>query len=99
MDCDGAINDQEVARNDGTPNYQQSKTAVKLHVDQMMRNHNFKVGNDVLERGSVTKSQKGTKPMLRGKLESVYSGKHTDNVPKETHIVSVMTLYFWTQRL
>ena len=60
-DCDGALHDQEVARNDGTPNYQQLKTAVKLHVGQMMRNHNFKVGNDVMERGSVTKSQKGNK--------------------------------------
>ena len=32
-------------------------------------------------------------PMLRGKLgESIFGGKHTDNVQKETHVVSVMTL-------
>ena len=36
--------------------------------------------------------KKETKPALRGKWESVYSAKHTDNVPKETHVVSVMTL-------
>ena len=30
-------------------------------------------------------------PMLRGKWESVFSGKQKDNVPKETHAVSVMT--------
>ena len=66
---------------------------MKLHNDQMMRNRNFRVRNDVVERGSVTQSQKDTKPALRGKWESVFSGKHTDNVPKETHVVSVMT--FW----
>ena len=33
-----------------------------------------------------------TKPALRGKWESVFSGKHTDNVPKETRVVSVLTL-------
>ena len=30
-------------------------------------------------------------PALRGEWESVFSGRHTDNVPKETHVVSVMT--------
>ena len=53
-----ALSDQEVARNNGTPNYQQLKTAVKLQIDQMMRNRNFEARNDVVERGSVTKSQK-----------------------------------------
>ena len=28
---------------------------------------------------------------LRGKWEGVFSGRHTDNLPKETHVVSVMT--------
>ena len=40
---------------------QQLKTAVKLHIDQMMRTRNFRVRNDAVERGSVTKSQKGRK--------------------------------------
>ena len=35
--------------------------------------------------------KKERKPTLRGKWESVFSGRHTDNVPKETHAVSVMT--------
>ena len=74
--------DQETARNK-KPNYQQLKTAVKLHIK-----------NDVVERGSVTKSQKETKPMLRGKWKSVFSGRHKDNVPKEIPVVSVMTLYW-----
>ena len=29
--------------------------------------------------------------MLKGKRESVFSGNHMDNVPKETHVASVMT--------
>ena len=37
--------------------------------------------------------KKETKPTLKGKWESVFSGKHMDNVPKETHLVSVMTLW------
>ena len=34
------------------------KTSEKIHTDQMMRNRNFRVRNEVVERGSVTKSQK-----------------------------------------
>ena len=34
------------------------KTAVKLHIDQMMRTQNFRVRNEVVERGSVTKSHR-----------------------------------------
>ena len=35
--------------------------------------------------------KKETKFTLRGKCESVVSGRDKDNVPKETHVVSVMT--------
>ena len=45
-----ALYDQEVARNNWNPNYQQLKTAVKLHIDQMTRTRNFRVRNDVVER-------------------------------------------------
>ena len=62
-----ALYDQEVARNNGTPNYQQVKTAVKLHIDQMMRNRNFKARNDV-ERGSVTKNPKRNKACVEKKV-------------------------------
>ena len=53
-----ALYDQETARNNGQPNYQQLKTAVKLHTDQMMRTRNFRVRSDFVEQRSVTKSQK-----------------------------------------
>ena len=34
--------------------------------------------------------KKERKPTLRGKWDSVFSGRHMDNVPNETHVVSVM---------
>ena len=52
-----ALYDQETARSQ-EPNFQQLKTAVKLHTDQMMRSRNFRVRNDVVERGSVEKRKK-----------------------------------------
>ena len=87
-----ALYDQETARNKGEPNYQQLKTSVKLHFDQMMRTRNLRVRNNVVERGSVTKCQRERKPTSRGKWASAFSGRHMDNVPKETHVVSVMTM-------
>ena len=72
-----ALYDQEVARNNGTPNYQRSKTAVKLHNDQMVRNRNFRVRNDVVERESVTKSQKGIEAYVEEKSGRVFSVEGT----------------------
>ena len=62
------LHDQAVVRNKGEPNYQQLKTSVKLHIDQMMRNRNFGARNDVVERGSVTKSQKGNKAYVERRV-------------------------------
>ena len=53
--------------------------------------------SDVAERRSVTKNLKGQKPTLKGKRKSVFSGRHMDNVPEETHVVSVMTHKPWKQ--
>ena len=72
--------------------FQLLKTAVKLHVDQMMRTRNFRVGNDVVERGSVTMSQTGKKANVEKESEKgVFSARHMDNVPKVTHAVSVIS--------
>ena len=35
--------------------------------------------------------KKETRPTLRAKWEGVFNRRHMDNVPKETHVVSVMT--------
>ena len=56
-----ALYDQETARNKGKPNCSQLKTAVKLHIDQMLRTRNFRVRNEVVERRSESKSQNGRK--------------------------------------
>ena len=70
-----ALCDQGVARNNGTPNYEQLKTAVKLHTDQMMRNRNFRTRNDVVERGSVTKSEEGKKAFVERKVGECFQWK------------------------
>ena len=62
-----ALYDQETARNE-KPNYQQLKTTEKLHIDKMMRTRNFRIQSDVVERGSVTKSQKGKKAHVESKV-------------------------------
>ena len=69
-----ALYDQETVRNNGQTNYLRLKTAVKLHIDQMIT-RNFKVRNDVVERGSVTKSRKVKKAHAERKVESVFQWK------------------------
>ena len=78
-----ALYDQDVARNNGTPNYQQLKTAVKLHYDQMMRTRNFRAGSDVVERGSVTKTQRGNKAHVERKVGQCSQGKAQRQCSKE----------------
>ena len=69
-----ALYDQEVARNNGESSYQQLKNAMKLHLDQMMRNRNFRVRSDV-EQGSVTKSQEGNKANVEKKVGECFQWK------------------------
>ena len=87
-----ALCDQETARNNGKPNYSQLKTVVKLHIGEMMKTRNFRVRNDVVERDQSPRIKKDGKPALKRKCESVSSGKHMVNVPKETHVVAVMAV-------
>ena len=69
-----ALYDQETARTK-EPNYHKSKTAVKLHIDQMMRTRNFRVRSDVVETGSVTKSQKRKKACVERKVGECFQWK------------------------
>ena len=69
-----ALHDQETAQSQ-EPNYQQLKAAVKLHIDQMMRNRKVKVRNDVVERGSVTKSQQGNKAYVERQVGECFQWK------------------------
>ena len=54
----------------------------------MMRIRNFRILDDGVERGSVTKSEKGKNACVE---EMFFCRRHMDSVPKETHAVSVMT--------
>ena len=56
-----ALYDQDTLRNGGETDDHQLKRVVKLHIEQTMRARNFKVRNDVVERGSVSKGQTGKK--------------------------------------
>ena len=86
-----ALYDLVTVRNSGQTSYLRLKTSVKLHIDQMMRTRNFRVRNEVVESGSVTKSQKGKKAKFERKVGECFSGRHMHNVQKETHVFSVMT--------
>ena len=69
-----ALYDQVTARTK-EPNCHKLKTAVKLLYDQMMRTRNFRVRNEVVERGAVTKSQKGKKAYVERKVEECFQWK------------------------
>ena len=75
--------DQETVRNSRQTSYLRLKASVKLHTDQMMRTRNFRVPSEVLECEQSPRVKKERKPTLRGKCESLFSGRHMDNVFKE----------------
>ena len=70
-----ALYDQETIRNNGQTSCLRLKTSVKLHVDQMMRTRNFRVRNDVVERGAHTKSSKGKKAYVERKVGEYFQWK------------------------
>ena len=63
-----ALYDQETVRHSGQPSYSRLKTSVGLHIDQTIRTRNFRVRNEVVERGAATKSQTGKKPFVERKV-------------------------------
>ena len=70
-----ALHDQETVRNNGQTSYSRLNTSVKLRIDQMMRTRNFRVRNEVVERGSVTTSQKGKKAIAERKVGDCFRWK------------------------
>ena len=77
-----ALYDQETDRNNGHTSYLRLKTAVTLHIDQMMRTRNFRVRNEVVERGSVTRSKKGKKGCVKRKLGKCFQWKAHGQCPE-----------------
>ena len=74
-DCDGLVCSRGCSKRWNTDLSAIKKTEVKLHNDQMMRHRNFRVRNDVVERGSVTKSQKGNKAHVEGQVGECFQWK------------------------
>ena len=70
-----ALYDQETVRNNGQTSYSRFKTSVKLHIDQLMRTRNFRVRSEAVERGAVTKSQKGKRAYVEKKVGQCFQWK------------------------
>ena len=81
-------------RNSKQLSYSELKTAARRHIDQVMRTKKIRARNEILARGTVTKSDKGRK--ANGEWENAFSGKQTDNIRKEIHLVSVTNPYLET---
>ena len=70
-----ALYHQETVRNNGQPSYSKLKTAVRIHTDQTTRTRNFRVRNEIVERGAVSKGQKGKNAYVGRKVRESYQWK------------------------
>ena len=70
-----ALYGQETVRNGVHPSCSRLRTSVRVHIDPTMRTRNFRVRNEVVERGSVTKSQKGKEAFVERKVGEPFQWK------------------------
>ena len=70
-----AMYEKENIRNNGHPSYSRLKTAVRRHIDEVMRTRNFRARNEIAERGAVTKSQKGREGTVERKVGKCHQWK------------------------
>ena len=61
-----ALYKQEILRRGGEPDYHRLRMCVTLHIDQTLRNKNFKIQNEMVERGAVWKGFREINHSLRG---------------------------------
>ena len=54
-----ALYNQEILRVGGELDYHRLRMCVKLHIEQAQRRKNFRIQNEVTERGTVIKGNKG----------------------------------------
>ena len=80
--------EQEIHQDRSRPSYQQLKTVVRKHIDQMIRTRSFKVRNQRIGTGVLVKSQEGKMSALGGGKENAISGKQKDSVPR-SHLFSM----------
>ena len=65
-----ALYEEETIRHGGQPDYFRLRMCVKLQFHQSLRNKNFKIGYEIVERGVVTKGLLG-KQTLRGEQSRI----------------------------
>ena len=54
-----ALHNQETRGGGGDRDYHRLRICVKLHIEQSQRSKNFWIQNEVMERGTVIKGEKG----------------------------------------
>ena len=62
-------------RNNEPPSYSRLKTTVRRHIDQTMMTRNFRARNEIVDRGAVTKSQKGRQASVDRKVGECFHWK------------------------
>ena len=67
---------QENVRNNAPPNYSRLKTTVRRLLGQTIRTRNFRALNEIVERGTETKSQQGRKASVEREVEKAISGRN-----------------------
>ena len=72
-----ALYGQETVRNNGQTSYSIFKTSVKLYIHQKIRTRNFRVGNEVIDRGAVIWSRKSNKANVERKVGNCWQWKAT----------------------
>ena len=77
-----ALYEQENIRYNEQRSYSRLKTSVRRHIDQTMRTKNFRGGKEIVERGAVTKSQKGRKVSVERRVGECYQWKATEHCSK-----------------
>ena len=63
-----ALYDQETMLNYGQTSFSRLKTSVRLKTGQKMRSRNLNAWNEMIDRGSVTRSRKGNKANVERKV-------------------------------
>ena len=71
-DCVGNVWNRRIFETTNSPSIPDLKTSVRRHIHQTMRTRNFRAWKETVERGAVTKSQKGKKASAERKVRECY---------------------------
>ena len=77
-----ALHNQETRGGGGDRDYHRLRICVKLHIEQTQRSKNFWNQNEVMERGTVIKGEKGQKSFTRRKTGECFQWKRNGSCSK-----------------